>query len=91
MLFRSERIFDEVKTMDKIGIPLSRLQALNEVLHILNRMKIKPNVWKSQTLYFDMLRQFENRLRAYPSVDWKKEFYKLGELLNVKTEHPILA
>ena len=90
-LASSERIFEEVKTMDKIGIPLSRLQALNEVLNILNRMKIKPNVWKSQTLYFDMLRQFENRMRAYPSGDWKKEFYKLGELLNVKTEHSILV
>ena len=87
----SERIFEEIKLMDKIGVPLARLQALNEVLVILNQMKIKPNVWKSQTLYFNMFKHFENRTRSYPSPEWKSEFFKLGNLLNVKTENPVLA
>lgn len=90
-LAASERIFEEIRMIDKIGISLNKLQALNEVLVILNQMKIKLNVWKSQTLYFDMLKQFENRLRSYPDAEWKREFYKLGHLLNVKTEQLVLA
>jgi alpha-amylase/alpha-mannosidase (GH57 family) len=90
-LAASERIFDEIKKIDKIGLPLSRVQALNEVLSILNQMKIKPNVWKSQTLYFDMLSQFESRLRMYPSPEWKQVFLKLGDLLNVKTIQSVLV
>jgi hypothetical protein len=90
-LAASERIFEELRTMDRVGIPLSRLQSLNEVLNILNQMKVKPNVWKSQTLYFDMLQQLESNLRAYPSPEWKVLFLKLGDLLNVKTLQPILV
>ena len=90
-LAASERIYSELKTVDGIGIPLSRLQSLNEVLNILNQMKVKPNVWKSQTLYFDLFRQFESRVKPYPSPEWKKDFLKLGDLLNVKTEQLVAA
>ena len=90
-LAASERIYNELKTVDGIGIPLSRLQSLNEVLNILNQMKVKPNVWKSQTLYFDLFRQFESRVKPYPSPEWKKDFLKLGDLLNVKTEQLVAA
>lgn len=90
-LAASERIFEEIKTMSRIGVPLSRLQSLIEVLSILNQMKIKPNVWKSQTLYFDMLHQFETQSRNYPSIEWKQSFLKLGNLLNVKTIQTVLV
>ncbi|NJN33948.1 MAG: hypothetical protein HC817_06585 [Saprospiraceae bacterium] len=85
-LAASERIFSELKLIDRIGIPLSKMQALNEVLATLTQMKMKLNVWKSQTLYFDLLRQFDNRVRSYPSPEWKQAFLKLGDLLNVRTD-----
>jgi alpha-amylase/alpha-mannosidase (GH57 family) len=90
-LAASERINFELKTIDSGGMTLGKMQSLNEVLHILNHMKVKPNVWKSQTLYFDLLKQFDSRQRPYPNAEWKKEFLKLGDLLNVKTEQAVLV
>jgi alpha-amylase/alpha-mannosidase (GH57 family) len=90
-LAASERINFELKTIDNGGMTFSKLQSLNEVLNILNHMKVKPNVWKSQTLYFDLLKQFDSRQRPYPNPEWKKEFLKLGDLLNVKTEQAVLV
>ena len=83
-LSASERIFNELKKAKRVGIPLSKLQSLNDVLTILNDMKVKPNVWKSQNLYFDMMHQFDSRNRAYPSPEWREAFLVLGDLLNVK-------
>jgi alpha-amylase/alpha-mannosidase (GH57 family) len=86
-LAASERIFTELKLIDSAGIPLPKLKALTEVLHLINQMKVKLSVWKSQTAYFDLLQRFENNEKQYPGRDWKMEFLRLGELLNVKIEH----
>jgi alpha-amylase/alpha-mannosidase (GH57 family) len=90
-LAASERIFEELKKAKRTGIPLSKLQSLNDIMAILNSMKVKPNVWKSQNLYFDMMQQFGTRNRAYPSMEWKEAFIELGDLLNVKTEKAVMA
>jgi hypothetical protein len=90
-LAASERIFEELKKAKRTGIPLSKLQSLNDIMAILNTMKVKPNVWKSQNLYFDMMQQFATRNRAYPSMEWKEAFIELGDLLNVKTEKAVMA
>ena len=68
------------------GIPLSRVQSLNEILIVLNDMKIKPNGWKSQTLYFNLLKEYESGTRSYPSSEWEKAFLQLGDLLDVRTK-----
>lgn len=85
-LAASERIHSEIKLADSVGIPLSKLQRLNEILTVLNDMKIKINVWKSQTVYFNLLKQYESGNRAYLSSDWEKEFLLLGHLLGVRTK-----
>lgn len=85
-LAASERIYSEIKTAAHVGIPLSRVQGLNEILSILNTMKIRPNVWKSQTLYFNLLKEYELGERSYLSSEWEKEFLRLGNLLDVKTK-----
>jgi hypothetical protein len=85
-LAASERIYTEVKMADFVGIPLSKLQRLNEILTVLNNRNIKINVWKSQTLYFNLLKQYESGNRAYLNSEWESEFLKLGNLLDVKTK-----
>jgi alpha-amylase/alpha-mannosidase (GH57 family) len=85
-LAASERIFSEIKTADRVGIPLSKVQSLNEILTILNTMKIKPDSWKSQTLYFNLLKQYESDNRSYPSSEWENAFLQLGDLLDVRTK-----
>jgi alpha-amylase/alpha-mannosidase (GH57 family) len=91
-LAASERIFSELKLIVDGGmISLSNLKSLAEVLSLINQMKVKLTVWKSQTAYFNLLQYFENRERSYPSVEWKAEFFRLGDLLNVKIEQSVMA
>ncbi len=85
-LAASERIYSEIKLAGLSGIPLSRVQSLNEILIVLNDMKIKPNGWKSQTLYFNLLKEYESGIRSYPSSEWEKAFLQLGDLLDVRTK-----
>jgi hypothetical protein len=88
-LAASERIYAEIKQMEKANPPLSKLQILIEILDILFRMDTKPDVWKSQNVYFNLVKQFDNQDRAYPSMEWKNMFIKLGYILNVKTEQGV--
>ncbi len=85
-LAASERIFSEIKMADQVGIPLSRVESLNEILTILNTMKIKPDSWKSQTLYFNLLKQYQSGNRSFPSSEWENAFLQLGDLLDVRTK-----
>lgn len=84
-LAASERIFHEVQLMDRVGIALSKLTALNDILKVLQDMKIELDVWKSQNLYFNQLQHFKNKTRIYSSDEWRTEFLELGELLKVRT------
>jgi alpha-amylase/alpha-mannosidase (GH57 family) len=81
-----ERIYSEIRMADYVGIPLSKLQRLNEILTVLHDMKVKLNVWKSQTLYFNLLKQYESGNRTYASSEWETAFLQLGHLLDVKTK-----
>ena len=85
-LAASERIYAEIKMADYIGIPLSKVERLNEILTVLSNMNIKINVWKSQTLYFNLLKQYESGSRTYLNSEWEREFLKLGNLLDVRTK-----
>ena len=85
-LAASERIYSEIKLAGLSGIPLSRVQSLNEIMMVLNDMKLKPNGWKSQTLYFNLLKEYESSTRSYPSSEWEKAFLQLGDLLDVRTK-----
>ena len=85
-LAASERIYAEMKLADYVGIPLSKVERLNEILTVLSNMNIKINVWKSQTLYFNLLKQYESGSRTYLNSEWEREFLKLGNLLDVRTK-----
>lgn len=86
-LAASERIFKELQYAEKIGIPLSILDTLNTVMTLLNTLKIRPQVWKSQNIYVQLLKKYEDNIIPYPSSDWKTAFYKLGDSLLVKTSN----
>ncbi len=85
-LAASERIFHEIQRMERIGIPLSKLTQINDILKVLQDMKIDLDVWKSQNLYFNELQRFIKKEKKYPSEEWQKEFLELGNLLSVKTK-----
>lgn len=84
-LAASERIFHEIQRMERVGIPLSQLSELNDILKLLQAMKIELDSWKSQNLYFYQLQRFKTKQRAYLSDEWRDEFLELGDLLQVKT------
>jgi alpha-amylase/alpha-mannosidase (GH57 family) len=84
-LAASQRIFSEIQQLNKVGISIKRLRSLIEVVNALNILKIEPNIWKSQNLYFSLKKQYEEGTRAYPNPDWKNTFNELGTLFTVKT------
>lgn len=88
-LTASERIFTELRRMEKFSPPITRLNALNDVFSVLQEMKIKPDVRKAQTEYFNLCKAFEQQDRAYPSIEWKKEFLQLSKPLDVKIENEV--
>jgi hypothetical protein len=57
----------------------------------LNDLNVKADIWKSQNVYFSLLKRYENRERQYPNAEWRRAFLKLGDLLKVKTEVDVYA
>lgn len=84
-LTASERIDREIRQMEQTELSLTRLQSFNDILETLNQLDIKPDIWKSQNTYFNLLKDYENDFRHYPNAEWKKAFLRLGNLLMVRT------
>lgn len=84
-LIASERIFREVKNLEVGETQLRTLENLNQVLEAIEQMGIQLNFWKSQNLYFSMMKGYKSGEWVFASKDWETAFQKLGNLLKVKT------
>ncbi len=82
-LAASERIFQEIQLLAKADVPLSHLQTLNDILDILQEMNEVPNIWKSQNLYFSIIKGKQDGKWVFSSEEWKSAFLKLGAHLRV--------
>ncbi len=84
-LAASERIFRKVRDLSKGREPLRELEELITLMRVLQTMKLEPDVWKSQNLYFSLLRALHNGdLRLSPAEE--KAFRRLGEQLRVRSQ-----
>ncbi|MEO0338755.1 MAG: hypothetical protein AAF242_06030 [Bacteroidota bacterium] len=64
---------------------ISPLKKLNKALEHLFSMGIEINLWKSQNLYFSMLKTYKKLPKDLRNAKWEKHFFKLGDHLGVKT------
>jgi hypothetical protein len=62
------------------------LRRLTGVLEALSQLGIRPELWKSQNLYYQMAQNFQND--GWENIDetWKAAFLKLGIWLKVNGE-----
>lgn len=82
-LLAGERIYKEVR---KITLSHASHVQMNNLLNIvaaLEDMGIKPNLWKSQNEFFNMVQGLKNRNWDYHSEEWKASFIELGHYLKV--------
>lgn len=82
----SERIYTEIKVLAQPETPLRHLEKLIQVLEIMQQMELKPDVWKSQNVFFSLFKGYRNGEWVFSSADWEKAFFRLGELLLFRKE-----
>jgi alpha-amylase/alpha-mannosidase (GH57 family) len=79
-----ESIFKELKRIAGEGDNPKRIDRLNRLFPLLKKFNIKPNLSKSQNLYFEI--SLATRSSNSRSPEWLKLFNQLGESLGVKVE-----
>ena len=77
-----ESIFKEIRRISAEGDSLRRLERLNRLFPLLERFNLRPNLYKSQNLYFEMSR--DNQDSDARSQEWWKAFVELGAHMGVK-------
>ena len=77
-----ESIFKELKRIGSEGESLKRIERLNRLFPLLIKFNLRPNLYRSQNLYFEISKDnYDNDTR---SPEWLKQFTSLGENMGVK-------
>jgi hypothetical protein len=82
--FAGDSIFKELKRIGAEGDSYKRIERLNRLFPLMVRFNLRPNLYRSQNLFFEISNDaadHENR-----SPEWRKQFLMLGENLGVKVE-----
>ncbi|HHB77689.1 MAG TPA: DUF3536 domain-containing protein [Saprospiraceae bacterium] len=82
-LLAGERIYHEVQKITLSHASHIQMTNLLNIVATLDEMGIKPNLWKSQNVFFKMVQGLKNRNWDYHSEEWKASFIKLGHYLKV--------
>jgi len=82
-LLAGERIYTEVRKITLSHASHVQMSSLLNMVATIDEMGIKPNLWKSQNVFFNMVQQLKERNWDYHSEDWKASFIKLGHYLKV--------
>jgi alpha-amylase/alpha-mannosidase (GH57 family) len=82
--FAGESIFKELKRISAEGDSPKRMERLNRLFPLMVKFNLKPNLYKSQNLYFEISKTIKEQNGR--STDWLKQFNHLGENLGVKVE-----
>ncbi|MEZ4960033.1 MAG: DUF3536 domain-containing protein [Saprospiraceae bacterium] len=85
-LAAGERFFEELKKIDNGESGLEQLNLLNTILESLSLLGIRPELWKSQNLYYQMTQGYRRGEWVYVSKAWQEAYLKLGELLKVSPQ-----
>ncbi len=83
-LAASERILEEIEGLENSDSSLPEVERLIKTLEILGEMGIKPDVWKSQNLFYFFVKPYKKGLLVFVNPEWERAVRRLGELLNVR-------
>ncbi len=84
-LTAGERIFEEIRKIDRGSSSIEHLQLLNFIAERLEQIGVKLNNWKSQNQYFSMIKAHRNGEWWWIDEPWRLAFAKLGAWLKVKS------
>jgi hypothetical protein len=88
--FAGESIFKELRRIGAEGDSGKRIERLNRLFPLLVKFNLRPNLYKSQNLYFEISRGIQQNNGR--SDEWKKHFVQLGHNLGVRVEAvPVLS
>ncbi len=83
-LTASERLFYEIRKLAYSDTTVDHLNLLNEIFETLQMIGVDLDIWKSQNLYFSMMKAFENGERKFKDAAWREAFLKLGGHLKIR-------
>ncbi|MEM6378956.1 MAG: hypothetical protein AAF705_12120 [Bacteroidota bacterium] len=87
-----ERIYRELQQILAQGFNEQRtLKQLNKTMEVIQKMGLEINLWKSQNLYFSMLKTYKKLPESKRSSKWEKHFYRLGDYLGMRTPALVTA
>ncbi len=79
-----QAIYNTLVKVSKSEVSLDEFKKLNNVFETLGSMGIQPNVWKSQNLYFSVMKGFKNGDWVFSNEDWQSEVERLSHFLKVR-------
>lgn len=85
-LAASERLFGEIKKLEVGKAQLRALENLIAMLEAIEETGLQVDFWKSQNLYFSMLRGYKKGEWVFASAEWEEGFKRLGTLLRVRVD-----
>ena len=80
--FAGDSIFKELKRINAEGESLKRIERLNRLFPLLIKFNLRPNLYRSQNLYFEISHNDSNSEAR--SAEWLQQFTLLGENMGVK-------
>mgnify|MGYP001224296656 FL=1 len=88
-----KRIYREIVKIQMEKSSLSRVLWLNEVLDIIQQMDIKPDIWRSQNVFYLLTKGYRKGQWDFLNDEWKAAFERLATLLKVRLEvqNPVIG
>ena len=83
-LIASERIHRELRNLKEAEVSIKTLENFTNILQVLSEMDLDFDLWKSQNLYFSLLKGYKNGEWVFANDQWKALFLELGDHLKVR-------
>lgn len=80
----SQRIYREILQIEMEESPLPRIKWLTEVLEIIQQLELKPDIWRSQNVFYLLSKGYRKGQWVFINVEWKAAFERLASLLKVR-------
>ena len=83
-LAASERIFYEIQKIEHMEDPVQHIHTLTEILGHLHVLNIDLDIWKSQNLFFPMIKGYIKGKWVFANKDIELAYMNLGKVLNIE-------
>ncbi|MCB0534534.1 MAG: DUF3536 domain-containing protein [Lewinellaceae bacterium] len=79
-----KRIYQEILGIEQDISSPAKIQWLCEVLEILQKLDLKPDIWRSQNVFYLLTKGYRKGLWEFINDDWKSAFERLAGLFKVR-------